>query len=286
MPLQRLLAQLREHTRPRVRFALLGLVGMLMVATPLTEVLRQHARNLDLLIAARAVLDPLADTAAVQRALIAHERTAAAALAGSAAAVPLRAVHEAEVDQRLATLTATLDRGRYAAAGDECAQLRSDWTVLADGLQRRRLSTQASTQAHELLLDQTVQIGDLLVLEGRLHAAATLAGSAVPRPAADARRARTVVPAAELAALGLRLGRAEAELRRHRAGFVALLALLGMLAAVLAASLQRPTRGPPAPPGGGSDSGPESRAPTEALMQRLRGTEQRDDHTPSRAGQL
>ncbi len=285
MLLQRLLAPLRERTRPRMRFALLGLVGMLMVATPLTEVLRQHARNLDLLIAARAVLDPLADTAAVQRALITHERTAAAALAGGAAAVPLRAVHEAEVDQRLATLTATLDRGRYAAAGDECAQLRNDWSALVDGLRHRRLSTQASRQAHELLLDQTVQIGDLLVLEGRLQAAAALAGSAVPRPAAGAPGARALVPAAELAALGVRLGRAEAELRRRRAGLVALLALLGMLAAVLAASLQRPVRCRPAPPGGSSDPGPESRAPTEALLQRLRGAEPRDDHTPSRAEQ-
>lgn len=276
-----------------------------MAATPLGEVLRRQAGDLERLLAARAALDPLADTVAVQRALLTHRVTAALVLGGRPDAEPARTARRRDVDERLSTLTSTLERGRYAAAAAENDVLREDWQALAGRIGRREIDPAACERGHDLLVDQTLQIGDLVVLESGLHGAAQRAGVAIA-PWAAARRAAQVLTGprpgrsldgspdrsaaaglatvqrqeAELAALGVQLAAAGVRLERSLLAWRAMLALLVLLAACTLALAwpprptprRRPPPGTPPP----SDPGPESRAPTEALMQRLRNAENRD----------
>jgi len=330
MPLPRLLLRLRARLRSPRRFVLLGLLGMLMVAMPFGEVLRRQAGELERLLAARAALDPLGDTVAVQRALLTHRVTAALLLGGHRDAEAACAARRHDVDRSLTTLTATLERGRYAAAAAENDTLREDWQALAEGVARQRLAVPASEQAHDLLVEQTLHIGDLLVLERGLHGAAeragaSLAGWAAARRAVLARApARAPGPAgaaaegvaaqgpapegpapegpasgalaavqrqeAELATLRAQLAAASRDLERSQLAWQAALAAVGVLALLLALAAWpvgtpsggRRSRGGTPPP---SDPGPESRAPTEALLQRLRNAENRDNDPSPRAKQ-
>lgn len=315
--LPRFLLRLRAGSRSPRRFLLLGLLGMLMAATPLGEVLRRQASDLEKLIAARAALDPLADTVAVQRALLTHRVTAALVLEGRRDAEAARQARRHDVDERLSTLTTTLERGRYAAAAAENDALREDWHALAERIGRREIALPACEQAHDLLVDQTLQIGDLLMLEGGLHGAAERAGISLlpwattrhavrdamrqaapwPDPAPTARPGDARLAAleaaigsqeAELAALRTQLALAGSRLERAQLAWQALLAVLGLLA-LLALLLawspnSAPRRRPPPGTPPTSDPGPESRAPTEALIQRLRSAENHDKDPSHPAG--
>ncbi|MDE2274797.1 MAG: hypothetical protein KGK09_00730, partial [Burkholderiales bacterium] len=145
----------RLPQRLRRRLAALGLVGALMVALPLVQLLRfQNAADADLL-QARTRLDPVARTVAVERSLLAHRSLADRVLAGPATRSPsrlaprqaatapaleaLRAQRQAEVDQRIAALTAALTGGGWQAAATEAQALQHDWSRLAAEVQAHRI---------------------------------------------------------------------------------------------------------------------------------------------------
>lgn len=160
----------------RHKFALLGVLGMLMVATPLVDVVRRQSQDLQGLLGARNGLEPVARAVDVQRALLAHRGSAALVLAGRGELEPERLARQHEVDGRLATLTDTLVRGRFAPALDEEAALREDWAALVERIAARRIGAADSDAAHRLLIEQVLQVMDLVgdvggVVSGTLAAA-------------------------------------------------------------------------------------------------------------------
>lgn len=144
------------------RVLLLGLIGVLALVLPLTQVLRFQVDALAEARAERARLDPLAEAVAVQRGLIGHDEVAARVLQGRAQLENQRQQRQAEVDRHLALLQGTLWAGDWQRARREAAGLKDDWRRLAGDIAARRIDAAASRQGHRLLQEQAVQVMDLV----------------------------------------------------------------------------------------------------------------------------
>lgn len=208
------------HRRIGKRVAALGVVGALMVALPLIQVLRFHAADAEALSATRARLDPVARAFELQRGLIAHRDSAALVLGGQTRAEPERRLRQGEVDQRVAGLDAALADGLWPRAQDETAALRDDWVRLAPQIAARALSAAESDQAHRLLVEQTLQVVDLVGDLGLPYAAASAVVALRPMLAAAQALPRLtwqlsqLAPAADSAVHPRELAAAEARLAR------------------------------------------------------------------------
>lgn len=146
----------------RRQFALLCVLGMLMVATPLVETLRRQADTLTQLQDAERRLAPMHATVALQRALIDHRLLAAASLGGQREREMDRRAQQDIVDLRVDVLEVALTVAREPQALVEHGALHGDWRSLAARIGSRRIDAAGSNLRHGLLLDQTIQIGDLL----------------------------------------------------------------------------------------------------------------------------
>lgn len=156
-------------TRPGRWFALLVVLGMVIVATPVAEIWRRHGLEMQTAFDARRALDAMAAAVQTQRALSAHGPYAAAVLAGRSEQEPERLRRQQAVDGEVGTLVTALEAQRLHRALDEADQLRNDWTKLLEGIGSRQLRVAASDTAHALLVDQTFVIMDLVAGAGTLH---------------------------------------------------------------------------------------------------------------------
>lgn len=160
-PAERLSAlpqRLRRHV------ATLSLVGGVLVVLPVVQLLRYQSSELDTLAAGRARLDPVARAVQVQRGLMAHSEIAAQVLAGRAMLEPDRRLRQLEVDGRLAAMMAALASGRWDLAIGEADELSQDWRGLTQQIVARSVNARDSTQAHRLLVEQTLQVIDLVAI--------------------------------------------------------------------------------------------------------------------------
>lgn len=255
--------------RLRGRLAALSVLGALVVALPLGQVLRYQSAEMELLAAQREGLNPVTRTVDVQRGLIAHRESAAQVLGGDTRMEPDRRVRQIEVDERLAFLAVALTTGPWDRAVRESDALRDDWLLLARDLTAGRLTVTDSEQAHRLLVEQTLQVLDLLAdastpraqrQGGDGVAMAWSAALALPRLVAQVSALSvpgTVGDALESGATGRDIAAAEARLART----------LG----ALNAALERP-HAHPAP--GASElaaAGARAGAAADDYFQRLRG---------------
>lgn len=263
------------------RVALLGLIGALALALPLSQVLRFQVEALAEHRAERTQLDPLATAMAVHRGLAGHAAVAARVLAGRAALEPERRERQAGVDRELAELQRVLEAGGWPPAQREAQSLQAGWRQLAADITRRRIDVPTSQHGHRLLQEQVVQVLD--------HVLAGQAGST--------RQALAVVPhahwpafvAARQQALDTLIAQAQAG-RQAATGALVLLAAgsLWALAAVLWLG-----RGPATHPGGpglpGVRRGHGRRAadqsvtpsPAEITDTELQALRRRAENTPS-----
>lgn len=152
----------RLPQRLRRRLAALSIVGALMVALPLGQVLRYQNAELQALLAQRAGLDPVARAVDVQRSLLVHRDVASQVLRGKRAFENERRVRQGEVDDRVNALATALMAGAWQRAVHESDALREDWALLARQINERSLGAGESDQAHRLLVEQTLQVMDLL----------------------------------------------------------------------------------------------------------------------------
>ena len=212
------LAQLPQRLRRRL--AALSIVGALMVALPLGQVLRYQNADLQSLLAQRAGLDPVARAVDVQRSLLVHRDLAAQVLRGKRALEDERRVRQGEVDDRVGALAVALMNGAWERAVRESDALREDWSLLARQVLQRNLGASESDQAHRLLIEQTLQVMDLLAdgsssVSRRSEEGAVLAlavARSMPRlagqlAALSAHEAGSVVSPRELAAAEAALAR-------------------------------------------------------------------------------
>jgi hypothetical protein len=146
----------------RGRLALVSVVGALMVALPLGQVLRYQGTALQALTTQRAALDPAGLTVEVQRALLSHRPLAAQVLRGVTAAEPERRLRQGAVDERVGAMTLALSAGAWELAVREATALSEDWRLLARQCTERTLRAAESDLAHRLLVEQALQVLDLL----------------------------------------------------------------------------------------------------------------------------
>ncbi len=150
----------RLHARHR--FAVLGVVGVLMAVTPWVGLLREQARELQAALDARALLDPVGQAIALQRGLLMHQPAARRVLRGEWAVEPERAAHARAVDQHIAVLDGTLGAGHSRPALEEGRALEADWQALLGAIANRTIDADGSDAAHRLLVEQTLQVIDLV----------------------------------------------------------------------------------------------------------------------------
>jgi hypothetical protein len=221
MPVLRVLLGLARRLHTRHKFAALGALGMLMVATPWVGVMREQAREIEAILGAQAALDPVARAVDVKRALLAHRAPAARVLRGQRGAEPERLERQREADHRIDELASTLQRGRFVPALEEHAALRHDWAELLTQVAARSLNAHGSDAAHDLLVEQALQIIDLVSL-----VAAPMTGSDT---VVEHRLAIRTVPSLEVAVLALESARVDTD----PAARVAALARLRSVAALV-----------------------------------------------------
>lgn len=150
----------RLHARHR--FAVLGVVGVLMAVTPWVGLLREQARELQAALDARALLDPVGQAVVLQRGLLMHQPAARRVLRGESAVEPERAAHARAVDRHIAALDGTLSAGHSRPALEEGRALQADWHALLGAIANRTIDADGSDGAHRLLVEQTLQVIDLV----------------------------------------------------------------------------------------------------------------------------
>ena len=250
--------------RLSLRFATIGTLAALMVLVPLGEVLRYQTDEIQMLVAERALLDPVAHAVDVQRSLIGHGDVAGRVLAGRRQLEGERRLRQAEVEDAIHALKSTLAAGLWHRALAETDDLAHDWHDLALRILSGKVDTVASKASHRLLIEQALQVMDLVSagagagashVVAMLHPAAASQFQAGPAPADASAHRRIALDHAQaaLAARGAQLhaqlGRLQAARQYQATGFAALLLTV---AVALATFWQR--RGL-APTGGGGDPG-------------------------------
>lgn len=250
--------------------AALGIVAAVMVALPLSQLLRRQQAELDQLAARRAVLNPIARAVDTERSLLQHRDAASQVLRGRPELEDERRLRQREVDDRLVALAVALATGPWERAVQESDALRGDWSLLARRLLARSLSADDSEHGHRLLVEQALQVIDLL-------------DQAQPARAGDEASARVGNPRHRLSTEAALQGERTA-LDRRRAGIetergLMLLGLLalGLVALWLAWPLWRRPRPARTPKDADTPSRPAQAEETGRLMARLR----RNDAPPS-----
>ncbi len=220
--------------RPRLKFLLLGAAGGALILLPLGQVLTYQGAELKALAAERAALDPFAHTLSVQHGVLAHREAADRVLRGRSLLEPERRVRQAELDDRLRRLQDTLSAGWWMRALQESQSMAGDWHQLARRIAQRQIKASDSQDAHQLLMEQAVQVMDLI------HASAP-GGSAGALAALASRQLHTQVDLSitkrqqQLAALEGALLAQDAHLRHREAAVAEQRATLGLaLGALLA----------------------------------------------------
>jgi hypothetical protein len=143
------------------QWALLALLAMLMVATPVAQLWRHHSADLQALLEAGLALRPIQLALATQRALFAHRPLASAVLRGLHENESTRLLRQADVDAALAPLASVLAQRRHYRALDEAHAMQEAWLQLVRAIVRRGLTPAASESAHDLIAEQAMLIVDL-----------------------------------------------------------------------------------------------------------------------------
>ena len=275
---------------------------MLIVASPIAEVWRRQGLQIEALSHARTGIEPVALAVRTQRALAAHRPYAAAVLRGHAGQEAERHRRQRTADSDIAALATALEARQLYRGLDEADLLRSDWSALLQGIGQRRLAATESDTAHDLLIEQTFVIADLVLASASTQ---EWHGARAGEPALEAELTlalRTALAQAhgQAATAEALIGRAEARLtsrivalhpqRQALAAAWAALLLIGLIALWRGLRSPGPRRAedarsqtsdddaaaPPAP-GAAAPPGAESERPTSALLHRLRHNAQSTD---------
>lgn len=276
----------RLPTQLSAKSVLIGAAGGAFILLPLGQVLNDQNTELNELAAERAALDPLGVSLSVQRGVLAHREVADRVLRGRSALEPERRIRKGELDDRLRLLQDTLTAGWWVRALRESQSLSADWQALARRIALRQLQPEANLDAHQLLMEQAVQVMDLIetaAAESSTGAAVASAGHhliARANPSSAERQAQLAALEALVLAMDSQLSSRQSALKAQRAGTV--LALGALLALALTLLLTR-QRVQPTPPGAepaadlrrsagrrASDLEPQADA-AGPLMERLRG---------------
>jgi hypothetical protein len=238
--------------RPPLKYVLLGAAGGALILLPLGQVLRYQGAELTALAAERAALDPLALALGVQRSVIAHRDASDRVLRGRPALEAERRIRQAELDQRLRDLQDTLTAGWWMRALQETQSLAGDWRQLARLVALRQINPADSLDAHQLLMEQAVQVMDLVQAAAPAGGSGALAAwsarQLLPLPAPGTQNRQQALAALEAALLLQDAGLLErsAAVRAQRAALG--LALGALLALGLTRVLRRAAARPPADP--------------------------------------
>jgi hypothetical protein len=233
----------RSSRRPRLKLLLAAALAAASVSLPLTPVWRATGAEIEALAAERALLDPLARAQALQRSLLGHADVAARVLRGRGALEGERKLRQHGVDADLVALQATLSAGLWTRALGESHGLAQDWRALAWAVAQRSIGTAGSWDAHQLLVEQTVLVMDIVTASAQ-PPDATLLRLAL-QPTSRSGEAETAL-LARVDAIDTRLAAAhEARASALAAAAAAALLLFGLITAAARVA----PRSPPAAPG-------------------------------------
>jgi hypothetical protein len=201
----------------RRRLAALSLVGSLMVALPLVQVLRYQNAEIAILLSTEAGLNPVAQAVGAQRSLMTHRAVSAEVLRGALDKEPERKLRQSQVDLQVKLLTTAVHGGTWGRAEAETSALREDWIVLARQIAARSIGAGESDQQHRLLIEQVLQVIDLVGEEEPVSLGSAAASSraalatALALPRVAARMATLAAPSPERGAAALQRELADAE---------------------------------------------------------------------------
>jgi len=136
------------------RFALLGLMGVLLVAPPFYLFLAENQHNIHFSSTEQTGLKPAAQALELLQSIQQH-RGLSAAFLGAGQLASERSAKEAEVDKLILGMAALLPEGN-GQDSKMLVRIRDDWTSLARDVSTRSLATVESYERHTALCEFTL----------------------------------------------------------------------------------------------------------------------------------
>jgi methyl-accepting chemotaxis protein len=142
------------------KFSFLGVIALVMCATPLVPLVVRETADIDVAQAEDAGVDPVRELNALQRAIQGHRALASRVLSGESAVEIERRREGAAVDTRLSTLTAMATKLGYARLAEDTAKLGSDWRALTEKIAARSIPAVTSHAEHTRLIEVCIEAID------------------------------------------------------------------------------------------------------------------------------
>jgi len=144
------------------KFAILSVVGIILVAIPATLYIRETGKNLDAMVVEVEARTPMATILKAIQITQQHRGLAALVLGGVTDAEGKRTDKQREADQNYAAMTATVKNLRNKEIDAAWATAKQDWESLRDGMANKTLTVPQSYEAHTALISKLLAVCDLV----------------------------------------------------------------------------------------------------------------------------
>jgi methyl-accepting chemotaxis protein len=142
------------------KFATLGVIGAVMCAVPLVQLVRIENEQIHVAAGEVAGLAPLHAAIALQRSLQGHRLHASLQLHGNPGSESERRTHASDANAAVGELGKLLGDGVFAKPAETLKSLKADWEKLLAQLDGGKLTADASHAAQTALIDTTLLLID------------------------------------------------------------------------------------------------------------------------------
>ena len=144
------------------KFSVLGAVGVVLCAVPLTTVLQYRAAELSVVTAEAAGLVPMRTAITLQKQLHQHALLVGATLEGESNQASLRQAHAAQVTRDVQALVQQLTGLGYPKATDALKAMQVEWTQIIKAADAGQLNYASNRKAHQGLVERNFVVIDLI----------------------------------------------------------------------------------------------------------------------------
>jgi methyl-accepting chemotaxis protein len=142
------------------KFAVLGVIGTVMCAVPLTKLVIEQSGQIEVAAAEVEGLVPLGSAISLAEAIQLHRQSTEHALGGAPGAEAERRAAMADTAARFATAARHLSAPAYAKQAGDLKALHAEWEQLLARVASAKIDARASMDAHTALVESTLQLID------------------------------------------------------------------------------------------------------------------------------
>jgi methyl-accepting chemotaxis protein len=142
------------------KFAVLGVIGTVMCAVPLTKVIQYKSDEISVAKGEDAGIDPLRTALSLQQQLQKHRALSVMSLAGNANADADRRASQAEINTLFATVTKQVTDLGYTKSIEQVKGMKAAWDKVSQQVDGHQIDSLASFDSHIALVEQNFNLID------------------------------------------------------------------------------------------------------------------------------